>query len=505
MMIGRLNNVLGEAGIHGVVEGRAKHIYSIWKKMQRKEIGFSQVYDIRAVRILVDSTRDCYSVLGLVHALWRNIPNEFDDYIASPKDNGYRSLHTAVVGPEGKVIEVQIRTREMHEEAEFGVCAHWRYKGSGLSNAANAYEQKMDWLRTVLSWHEDEGSRAAFADQIRAGIIQDRVYVFTPEGHVVDLPLGATALDFAYHVHTEIGHRCRGARVNGRVVPLNQNLRTGDQVEIITGKRESPSRSWLDASLGYLVTSKARTNIAHWFRQQARDQNVADGGMLLDREFKRLGLMSIDFEALYVRLGFASLDDLYAAVGASDLGVMNVISAALELENGPGGHGLLPVQSLPASSNGYIIEGVGNLAMELGACCSPTTDHEISGFVDHRRVVIIHRNDCGVVLQSMQDEPERIIKVSWGSERESRFLAKLKIEAWDRTGLLRDVTTVLDLESVNVTAINTTSDRQLSTVDMSIDCEVDSIHSLAHLISVLNQLPNVISAKRIDMGGKQHA
>ena len=498
MMIGRLNNVLGEAGIHGVVEGRAKHIFSIWKKMLKKEIAFSQVYDIRAVRILVDSTRDCYSVLGLVHALWRNIPHEFDDYIASPKENGYRSLHTAVVGPEGKVIEVQIRTNEMHEEAEFGVCAHWRYKGADMEKSANAYEQKMDWLRNVLSWHEEEGSRAAFAEQIRVGIIQDRVYVFTPEGHVVDLPLGATALDFAYQVHTEVGHRCRGAKVNGRVVPLNQNLRNGDQVEIITGRREAPSRSWLDDSLGYIVTSRAKTNISHWFRQQARDQNVADGGMLLDREFKRLGLMSIDFQALYERLGFESLDDLYAAVGASDLGVMDVISAALELENGPGSHGLLPVQSKHQQESGPAINGLGNLAMEFGSCCSPSSDTDITGFVDNRRVVIVHSSDCPTALQFMQDEPERIIKLSWGGQQEDRYVAQLKIEAWDRTGLLRDVTTVLDLESVNVTAISTKSDRDSSTVDMSIECEVDSIHSLAQLISVLNQLPNVISAQRID-------
>lgn len=496
--IDELTNVLESADIKGKVEGRAKHIFSIWKKMQRKEIGFSQVYDIRAVRILVNSTRDCYSVLGLVHALWRNIPHEFDDYIASPKENGYRSLHTAVVGPGGKVIEVQIRTYEMHEEAEFGICAHFRYKGTDAKAAASTYDQKIDWLRTLLGWHEEEGGQSVLAHDIKSGIIQDRVYVFTPEGHVVDLPLGATALDFAYQVHTEIGHRCRGAKINGRVVPLNQNLKNGDQVEILTGKRELPSRSWLDPSLGYIITSKAKANIAHWFRQQARDQHVSDGRMLLDREFKRLGLMDIEFEGLCARLGMKSLDDLYACVGASDMGVQEVISEALDLYNGPGSHGLMPVISAQVGMGGHSIIGLGNLAAEFSTCCSPNPQSDIIGYVDSRRVVMVHRDDCEQVLQLAQDEPERMIKLSWGSGNEQVYPVRLEIEAWDRTGLLRDVATVLDVERVNVTAIQTQSDRQSSTVEMTIDGEVGSLATLSKLLAVMNQMPNVISAKRIE-------
>jgi len=492
-----LHKVMSEANITGEVAGRAKHIYSIWKKMQRKGIGFSQVYDIRAVRILVNSTRDCYAVLGLVHALWRNIPHEFDDYIASPKDNGYRSLHTAVVGPKGKVVEVQIRTHQMHEEAEFGVCAHWRYKIEDTEEGSTAYEQKVEWLRKVLSWHEEEGSEGAFAEQLRGGIIQDRIYVFTPDGHVIDLPVGSTALDFAYQVHTEIGHRCKGTRVNGRVVPINHNLRTGDQVEIITGKHEAPSRSWLDESLGYLASSKARANVAHWFRQQATEQNLADGRMLLDREFKRLGLMDLDFLELASRLGYSDLDDLYVAVGASDVGVRDVMAAAQNLYHGPGGHGLVPVQTqLPMTDHN--ISGLGNLPYQVASCCEPEEPCDIVGYVDARKLVLIHRADCMDALQLAHDEPERIIKLSWGAQKVAYFTANIHLEAWDRIGLLRDVSTILDTESINVTGIITKSNHETSMVRMDIECEIEGIHSLSQLINMLSQLPNVIMVQRRD-------
>ena len=297
-VMGQLRSELQATGVDADISGRAKHIYSIWRKMQRKGLAFSQIYDVRAVRVLVPEMRDCYTALGIVHTLWRHIPKEFDDYIANPKENGYRSLHTAVIGPEGKVLEVQIRTHAMHEEAELGVCAHWRYKGTDVKAGSNQYEEKISWLRQVLEWHEELGDIGGLAEQLRVDIEPDRVYIFTPDGHAIDLPKGATPLDFAYRVHTEIGHNCRGAKINGRIVPLNYSLQTGEQVEIITSKHGTPSRDWLNPNLGYITTSRARAKIVHWFKLQARDQNVAAGKTLLERELARLGLPQVDFDKL---------------------------------------------------------------------------------------------------------------------------------------------------------------------------------------------------------------
>jgi len=287
-VMGQLRSELQATGVDADISGRAKHIYSIWRKMQRKGLAFSQIYDVRAVRVLVPEMRDCYTALGIVHTLWRHIPKEFDDYIANPKENGYRSLHTAVIGPEGKVLEVQIRTHAMHEEAELGVCAHWRYKGTDVKAGSNQYEEKISWLRQVLEWHEELGDIGGLAEQLRVDIEPDRVYIFTPDGHAIDLPKGATPLDFAYRVHTEIGHNCRGAKINGRIVPLNYSLQTGEQVEIITSKHGTPSRDWLNPNLGYITTSRARAKIVHWFKLQARDQNVAAGKTLLERELRAI-------------------------------------------------------------------------------------------------------------------------------------------------------------------------------------------------------------------------
>ncbi|WP_312375086.1 RelA/SpoT family protein, partial [Pseudomonas oryzihabitans] len=324
----QLRDELTATGIKSDISGRAKHIYSIWRKMQRKGLEFSQIYDVRAVRVLVPEVRDCYTALGIVHTLWRHIPREFDDYIANPKENGYRSLHTAVIGPEGKVLEVQIRTHAMHEEAELGVCAHWRYKGTDVKSASNHYEEKISWLRQVLEWHEELGDIGGLADQLRVDIEPDRVYVFTPDGHAIDLPKGATPLDFAYRVHTEIGHNCRGAKINGRIVPLNYQLQTGEQVEIITGKQGSPSRDWLNPNLGYVNTSRARAKIVHWFKFQARDQNVAAGKAMVERELSRLALPPVDFNTLAEKVNYKGAEDMLAALGAGDLRLAHVMHAA---------------------------------------------------------------------------------------------------------------------------------------------------------------------------------
>lgn len=502
-VIAVLKHELAEAGIEGDISGRAKHIYSIWRKMRRKNIGFSQVYDIRAVRILVPTVRDCYTVLGIVHSLWRNIPNEFDDYIASPKENGYRSLHTAVIGPERKVLEVQIRTQSMHEDAEFGVCAHWQYKGTDKQETQTGYDQKIAWLRQVLDWHEELGSKSddnPLADDLSHGINQDRIYVFTPEGHVVDLPSGATPLDFAYKIHTDVGHRCCGAKVNGRIVPLNHHLNTSDQVEILTGKREAPSRDWLSQPLGYVNTSRARAKIQHWFKLQARDKNLADGRALLDKEFKRLAVQDIDFAELAKGLYCKTLDDLYTAVGASDISVAQVLGAAQrQLESYAPESESVPLIRSRQQGQGeadVYIAGVGNLLTHLARCCSPVPGDAITGYITLGKGVSIHRQDCSNILQLEADEPERIIQVSWGEAPHKVYSVEVIIEAFDRHGLLRDVTALLDSEKINVIAMQTLSNKNLNTVDMQVTIEVQNFNALSRALTRLNQLPNIASARR---------
>ncbi|MEM8493162.1 MAG: bifunctional (p)ppGpp synthetase/guanosine-3',5'-bis(diphosphate) 3'-pyrophosphohydrolase, partial [Pseudomonadota bacterium] len=397
-----LSTALRDQDIDFEISGRAKHIYSIWRKMQRKGIGFSQVYDIRAIRILVDEVKDCYATLGLVHGIWRNIPREFDDYIASPKENGYRSLHTAVIGPEGKVLEVQIRTHQMHEEAELGVCAHWRYKGSdNTKRSASSYEEKINWLRQVLEVHDDEQDETSTpADAHSFDMEQDRVYAFTPGGDVVNLATGATPLDFAYHVHTEVGHRCRGAKVNGQIVPLTHALTTGDRVQILTAKDGTPKRDWLQAGSGYLHTSRARSKVRAWFRSQAREDNVDAGQQLLDREFRRLALTSLDYKRIAVKIGVNSVDDMYAAVGAGDVSAAQVVQAAetligsqpqpeLRVSRGTGS------RKASAKAPGIEVQGVGNLLTNMAGCCKPVPGDSISGFITQGRGVSIHRTDCG--------------------------------------------------------------------------------------------------------------
>lgn len=498
-VIDKLQADLSKADIKADIFGRAKHIYSIWKKMQRKGIGFSQVYDIRAVRILVPTVRDCYAVLGIVHSLWRNIPNEFDDYIASPKENGYRSLHTAVIGPDSKVLEVQIRTTAMHEEAEYGVCAHWLYKGTDANGSEESYEQKIEWLRQVLEWHEELGGNPLQED-LATEIQQDRIYVFTPDGHVIDLPKGSTPLDFAYRIHTEIGHRCSGAKVNGRIVPLNHCLDTSDQVEVLTSKRESPSRDWLSPALGYLKTGRARAKVHHWFKLQARDKNIADGRAVLDKEFRRLALNNLNYETLAATLNLTTLDDLYAAVGASDIGVGYVLNTAqkiLESKTTREPQILLfdKVDPISHGSDLYI-DGVGNLLTHVASCCHPVPGDAIAGYITLGRGVSIHRQDCSNILQLQADEPERVIQVNWGSAPQNYYSVDVIVEAFDRHGLLRDITVVLDSEKVNVSSMQTLSDKRKNTVDMQFTLEIRGFNELSRILSKINQLPNVASTRR---------
>lgn len=482
------------------INGRAKHIYSIWRKMRRKNIDFSEVYDIRAVRLLVTSEQDCYRVLGIVHSLWRNIPNEFDDYIANPKENGYRSLHTAVKGPDNRVLEVQIRTKTMHEEAEYGVCAHWRYKKSDQVSNSSGYEQKIEWLRQVLEWHDEVGGNP-WEDHLPRGIEQDRIYVFTPDGHVVDLPETATPVDFAFRIHSDIGLRCKGAKINGRIVPLNHTLKTADQVEVLTGNRESPSRDWLIPALGYINTSKARSRLQAWFKQQDREQNVADGRALLDREFLRLAVDDIDYDQLAQKLNLKGLNDLYAAVGTGDLSVDRIINVAQRLFKDDKTQE--PVISLvgratsaEVGASDVYIDGVGNLLSHIAQCCKPIPGDSIVGYITLGRGVSIHRQDCTNALQLVADEPERMIKVDWAEKPEQFYSVDIMVEAFDRHGLLKDITALLDREKINVSAMQTLSNKNKNTVDMLLRIEVTSFADLSRVLARLSRLPNVSSVKR---------
>jgi GTP pyrophosphokinase len=502
-VIKTFDTVLRQNDIEADLTGRAKHIYSIWRKMQRKGIGFSQVYDIRAVRVLVPEIKDCYAALGLIHGLWRNIPNEFDDYIANPKNNGYRSLHTAVIGPEGKVLEVQIRTFKMHEESEFGVCAHWRYKGSD-SQGGSSYEEKIAWLRQVLDWHEETGAGPReVAEHFSRS--QDRVYVFTPEGHVVNLAQGSTPLDFAYHVHTEVGHRCRGAKVNGRIVPLTYKLQTGEQVDIMTGKENAPRRDWLQPGLGFLKSTRARAKVQHWFKQQDRDENVAAGRALIEKLFKRLALNSLDYKLVSRYFGYQALEDMYAAVGAGDITALQIIKAAQHLFEEP----IAPELSVAAKTDhnenqpagSIVVRGVGNLMTHMAGCCKPILGDMIVGYVTQGRGVSIHRQDCAKLLQLQDRESERIIEVSWGDSPARVYAVDIQIQAYDRSGLLRDVTTLLANARIDAIAVNTQSDKSSNTATMKLTVEITGLEALGALLARISRLPNVISVERIKEGG----
>lgn len=508
-VIKTLKDMLGRMGMNADVTGRAKHIYSIWRKMQRKGISFNEVYDVRAVRILVPEVRDCYAALGVVHSLWKHIPREFDDYIATPKENGYRSLHTAVIGPQGRPMEVQIRTFSMHEEAELGVCAHWVYKegaqaAKGMGKDAG-YESKIAWLRQVLEWQEDMGDSQLedFAEQLNHAIHDERIYVFTRDGHVIDMPSGATPLDFAYHVHTQIGHACRGAKVNGRIVPLSYRLQTGEQVEIMTAKGGTPSRDWLSASLGVLNTSRAQAKVRHWFKMQDRDKNLAEGRVALERELGRLAL-SLDrdeLDQLAPRLNVRTGEDVLAGIGAGDIRISQVI----QLLGQRGGQGaqqeLLPeeVVQRPKHHGGgspVTIEGVGNLLTHMAGCCQPIPGEPIVGYVTQGRGVSVHSRGCPEFMRLETEEPARVVDVQWNQSEAEVYPVEIHIRAWDRTGLLRDITGVLANEHVNVTGVQTRSDKQDGTATMLITVEVATLSALGRLLAKIEQQPNVIEARR---------
>ena len=494
----RLQDELDRSGIKADVKGRAKHIYGIWKKMYRKNQDFHQIYDVRAVRILVDEVRDCYAALGIVHSLWQYLPGEFDDYIATPKENNYRSIHTAVVGPEGKTVEVQIRTHDMDQESEFGVAAHWRYKEGAKSDSS--FDSKIAWLRQLLDWKDEVAEASEFVDQFKSEVFSDRVYVFTPQGNVIDLPTGATPLDFAYQIHSEVGNRCRGAKVNGHIVPLTYKLQTGEQVEVLTVKKGGPSRDWLNPHLGYLHTSKARSQVQRWFRLQNFDRNVADGRAMLEREFKRMGLGDTNYEKLSHKLNLKTADDMLAAIGRGELKPSRAVKTAGEMaEPAKPESQLAPIireSKTRETASGIRVQGVGDLLTRFAGCCKPVPGDPIVGFITRGHGITIHRQDCHNTLKSISDHPERLVEVDWGGGTSGTYRVDIELVAFDRQGLLRDITTLLANEEINVIAVKTESKKETNTAYMVLTAEIPDIDTLSRVLARLSQLPNVTEVRR---------
>jgi GTP pyrophosphokinase len=494
-VIAQIREELAKMDVAADVAGRPKHIYSIWRKMQRKGLSFDQLYDVRAVRVLVETIADCYAALGVVHSLWPYIPGEFDDYIATPKDNLYRSLHTAVIGPGKLPLEIQIRTREMHEHAELGVAAHWKYKEGGRANPA--YEQKIVWLRQILEPGDRSETEGDFLERVRSEVFEDRVYALSPRGEVIDLPRGATPLDFAYHVHTDLGHRCRGAKVNGRMVPLNQPLANGDQVEIVTGKQAAPSRDWLVPSLGYLVSHRNRSKVRSWFRKLDEEQNRQQGKQILERELQRLAIHSVTLPELISEFNLPNADALYLAIGEGEINAAQITGAIQrrakpqELPS--------PVIRKPAvttKTTGVTVDGVGDLLSNFARCCAPVPPEHISGYITLGRGVSIHRSECANFRRLEAAHPERVIPVEWGGAADRAFPVDVNVRAFDRRGLLRDVSAVLADSKINIHAMNTVTDERDGVADMNLRITVHDLEELSRVLARIQGLPNVLSARR---------
>ncbi len=494
VIIEKIEQVLSRAGIQNPqITGRPKHIYSIYKKMQRKGVPFDMVHDVRGVRIIVAKQADCYAALGEIHARWRPIPGSFDDYIAVPKENFYRSLHTDVVYDDGRTLEVQIRTREMHQNAEYGIAAHWRYK-EDVSHDPD-FERRILYLRQLMEWRQDVDDAQEFVDGMKSDVFGDRVYVFTPKGDIIDLPQGATPIDFAYHIHTEVGHRCRGAKIGGKLVSLDYELQTGDQVEILTAKRGGPSRDWLNPHLSLIKTQRARSKVRRWFRKQAHDQNVKHGRDLLERELRQLGLSDVNLEQLARSLGYKKVAEMAAVIGRGDLPLTKVANElvlideddeALKLPTRPEEE----VKQKPV--DGIRVRGLKGLLTRMARCCNPAPGDDIVGYVTRGRGATIHRKDCPNILNI--NDRERLVEVSWG-ELENTFPVPVQIKAYDRDGLVRDVSTLLSEEGVNMNKAHVdVNHRNMAVFDLIL--EVRDIGHLSRVLDRLERLPNIVDARR---------
>lgn len=490
----RLVKLLQDNNIKVEISGRPKHIYSIYKKMKQKDKPFDLVRDVRAVRLIVPDVPSCYAALGVIHTHWRPIPGEFDDYIAAPKDNFYQSLHTAVIYDDKRPLEVQIRTNEMHQNAEYGIAAHWRYK-EGTRRADKNYEQRINWLRNMMEWRSEVKDAAEFVESMQSDVFKDRVYVFTPRGDIIDLPAGSTPIDFAYHVHTDIGHRCRGARINGKLVPLYQELKTGDQVEILTAKRGGPSRDWLNPNLGLVKTQRAKSKIRFWFKKQEDEQNLSQGRVTLEREMQRLSIKDLNFEKMARRLNYKNPDELFIALGCGDLSVNKVIKEFSDTEENTDILAATAVPSEATSTDAVEVVGLKGLYSTIARCCNPTPGDQIVGYITRGRGATIHRQDCPNILR-LKDR-ERLLQVGWG-HAERTFPVPIQIKAYDRQGLMGDISNLLDGEGVNIVDVGVKVNRSLA--DLNLIVEVRDLAQLSRILTRIENLPNVMEAQRANPG-----
>ena len=478
--------------------------------MQKKQLEFNELFDVRAVRVITKRLQDCYAALGIVHTHFHHIPREFDDYVANPKPNGYQSIHTVVVGEEGKTVEIQIRTEQMHQDAELGVAAHWRYKeGAQAAAKTSTFEDKIEWLCKLLAWQEDLSESGSLLDDLRSQVFEDRVYVFTPKGDVIDLPAGATPLDFAYHVHSMIGHRCIGTKVDGRIVPFTYTLQTGDQVEVITQKEPNPSRDWMNPNAGFLRSSRARAKVATWFRKLDRDKNIAAGKELLEKELDRhnLTLSKVD-KVVLERFHAEELEDLLAGIGSGDIRINQLLNYLDTRYNKPTAEEedrrLLEkleqkanAPFRPKAKDHIVVEGVGNLMTHIARCCQPIPGDSIQGFITMGRGVSIHREDCEQLKELSRRNPERLIDAVWGENYSGGYGLTIRILSNDRSGLLRDITTVLANEKINVMGVRSRSNVREQTAEIDMELEIYNINAFNRALAKLSQLNDVISAKRL--------
>ena len=492
-----LKRELRQAGVAAMVFGRPKHIYSIARKMQRKQLGFEQLFDVRAVRVVVDSIAECYAALGVVHGLWHYVAGEFDDYIATPKGNEYRSIHTAVIGPQDKSLEVQIRSRDMHEQAELGVAAHWRYKEGGTRDAS--YERKIEWVRRVLDPTQATDLDGDPIERLKIELFADRIYAMTPRGEVVDLPRGSTPLDFAYHVHTDLGHRCRGAKINGRIVPLNQPLANGEVVEIITGKQAAPSRDWLSPEQGFLASARSRAKVRAWFRRIDESDHRASGRESLERELTRAGAGPELIAPLVRELKADSAEDLQRLIGEGEIS-SSALAQALARLRAPAPAPLTTVRTRPQRRTGRSpveIEGVGDLPITMARCCGPVPPEPIAGYVTLGRGVTIHQARCASLLRMRAVKPERVLNVDWTLDSDSLLPVRIRVEAFDRRGLLRDVSDVMALEKLSIEGVNSDTDPNDRIATIVMRTAVRDHEQLGRVLQRLSAVPNVLRAQRL--------
>ncbi|MGF1680794.1 GTP diphosphokinase [Photobacterium minamisatsumaniensis] len=499
--------------IKAEVHGRPKHIYSIWRKMQKKSLEFDELFDVRAVRIIADQLQDCYAALGVVHTKYRHLPKEFDDYVANPKPNGYQSIHTVVLGPEGRTIEIQIRTKQMHEESELGVAAHWKYKeGASSSGAKSSYDEKINWLRKLLAWQEEMSDSGEMLDELRSQVFDDRVYAFTPKGDVVDLPLNATPLDFAYHIHSEVGHRCIGAKVEGRIVPFTYHLQMGEQVEIITQKEANPSRDWLNPNLGFVTSGRARAKVHAWFRKQAHDKNMVAGREILELELNKIGAKLKDAEVYALkRFNAKNLDELFVGIGSGDLRINQVVNHINTIMNKPTAEEedqqlldklteastKISTSAKKPQRDAVVVEGVDNLMTHLARCCQPIPGDDIVGFVTQGRGISVHRNDCEQLEELRHVAAERIIDTVWGGGFVGNYNITVRVKASERNGLIKELTSTLANEKVKVAGMKSRIDYKKQMSIMDFELELTDLEVLSKVLKRIEQVRDVAEAKRL--------